>query len=89
MADALVVIEPSTILLQKNTVTVYTGTPSRKGKVIRLAQNLILLANRRPIAFRFALMELFLFVNSQLVYYLFALILFKKKIDPENALFGK
>jgi hypothetical protein len=32
MAEARVVIEPSTILLQKNKATSYSGTPSKKGR---------------------------------------------------------
>lgn len=64
MAEALVVNEPLTILLQKNTATVYTGTPSRKGKVILLAQKLILLVSFWLITVKFVVMDLILFFNS-------------------------
>jgi len=41
MADARVAIAPSTILLQKNKATSYTGTPSKNGREIFFARSAI------------------------------------------------
>jgi hypothetical protein len=89
IADALVVIEPFTILLQKMMATVYNGTPSRKGKVILFAQKLTFAAKFRPIAAnlrRFG--KLFLLINSQLMNDLFFFCFLQEKGYPERTLFG-
>ncbi len=41
MAEALVVIEPPTILRQKKSATSYNGTPSKNGSVIFSARSAI------------------------------------------------
>jgi hypothetical protein len=41
MAEARVVIEPSTILLQKKIATLYKGTPSKKGRDTFFARSII------------------------------------------------
>jgi hypothetical protein len=89
MPDALVVSDPSTILLQKNLATLYRGTPSKKGKVILFAQKLIFWVKMCIRDFTVSLSGmLFLFFYSELMYDFFICRLFQKKIYPERTLSG-